>query len=114
MADIGIDILVDHQWNDGDPAGMGGVDDVPPRVASDGAVGIGVVPRGTQDIDLVQVCEERRAAVIGVDVVHLDHPAWQYAGQRRWHGEFGTGARPAPRTIGGLDTRVDRDASPVR
>ena len=113
MGNVRIDILVDDQRNDGNATGVGRVDHVAPRVARDGAVGIGVVPRRTQHIDLVQVREERRAAIIGVDVIHLDHPAGQYPGQRRRDGEFCARALAAPRPVCGLDPRINRDAGLV-
>ena len=58
MSDVRIDILIDNQRNDGDPTGVRRIDHVPSRVTGDAAVGIRVVPRRTQHVDLVQVRQE--------------------------------------------------------
>src|SRR5207253_688237 len=46
MTDARINIFIDDQRDDGDSARMCGVDDVPPCITGDAAVGVCVVPGG--------------------------------------------------------------------
>ena len=108
MADVGVDILVDDQGNDRDPARMRRVDHIAARIPGDAPVRIGVVPRRAQHIDLAQVGEQRRVTIIGVDVIHLHHTSRRDLRDRRRNRYLGPLLAATFRSIGRVDARVDR------
>ena len=107
MTHVRINIFIDDQRNDGNLVRMGGVDDVPPRITCDAAVGVRVIPGGAEHVDLAQVRKQRGAAVVRVDVVHLDHATGHHLGQRRGDREAGALKLTAARSVRGIDAGVD-------
>ena len=114
MPNARIDILIDDQRNDRDSAGVRRVDHIAPRIARDASISVGVVPRGAQHIDLVEMGKQGGVAVIRVDVIHLHHPSANDLGQGRRDHERELLILHAPGAVRRANAGVDRDDGAVR